>query len=109
MKKTQNAQHRQHRQGDVFLSPSRIPAAAKPIPIVDRLILAYGEVTGHTHRIEDLEGVEAYETEDGRIMIRLSKEAALRHEEHLHPRLIQPGEYEVIQQCEEIEIGRAHV
>lgn len=92
----------QHRQGDVFLLPGIIPKAVRPITLNQRFTLAYGEVTGHSHRIENLEGVEAYETEDGRVFLRLTREVDLIHEEHIHPTKIQAGEYEVIQQCEEL-------
>ena len=101
-KPTVTAIENQHRQGDVLVSPAVIPANAKRIKLTDRLILAYGEVTGHTHRIEDLEGAEAYELEDGRVMIRLGKEVPLLHEEHIHPRPLHTGDFEVILQCEEM-------
>lgn len=41
------------RQGDVLLVPvAEIPVEAKPVPSADgRAILAYGEVTGHSHSI----------------------------------------------------------
>lgn len=100
MKKTKAATT-QHRQGDVFLDPGTIPANANRIQITDRLVLALGEVTGHSHRIEDIASAEAYELSDGRVMIRLTKEAELLHEEHKHPRPLHIGEFEVVKQCEE--------
>lgn len=42
-------------QGDVLLIPVRsLPSNLKPLARVDgKLVLAYGEVTGHAHRIEE--------------------------------------------------------
>ena len=42
---------RQLRQGDVFLVPiDAVPAGAKPVPRDNgRVVLSYGEVTGHAH------------------------------------------------------------
>lgn len=65
------------RQGDVILEP--IPQSeGKKLP---HLILAEGEVTGHTHRISDGKA-ELYE-KDGILFLRvLSPTATLTHEEH---------------------------
>jgi hypothetical protein len=65
------------RQGDVILKPAQ-PTEGKKLP---HLVLAEGEVTGHSHRISNGEA-ELYET-DGTLYLRvLSPTATLTHEEH---------------------------
>ena len=83
------------RQGDVLLIPVKaIPADAKPGQgDQGRIVLAYGEVTGHAHAIAD-PGVQVLEHEGIRY-IRVSEEGAhLSHEEHGRIALA-PGDYEV--------------
>lgn len=56
----------QFRQGDVLITrvKGRTPAGAKPIPRDNgRVILAYGEVTGHAHAITD-KGVQLLTLDD---------------------------------------------
>lgn len=62
------------RQGDVLLRRvSSIPKSAKAAEKKDqpgnsRIVLAYGEVTGHAHAIADTEACNLLETEDARIL-----------------------------------------
>lgn len=90
------------RQGDVFLRSAGIPDdAAKLVNNEsDRLVLAYGEVTGHAHAISTVDfDVEAYEL-NGKTYLRVQGEPAeLKHEEHAHIQ-IPVGDYEVIIQRE---------
>lgn len=73
-----------YRQGDVLLKQVRsIPADATKTEIKDRVVLAFGEVTGHAHAIEELESVEVFVKADGTMYLKVSKDGAdLRHEEH---------------------------
>lgn len=90
------------RQGDVALIPvNEIPKAAK-IGKRDggRIVLAYGEVTGHAHAILD-KAVKVYEHEGTRY-IRVPRAAKLQHEEHGAIALA-PGDYEVRLQREYVE------
>ncbi len=65
------------RQGDVILMPVQQLDGQK----LPHLVLAEGEVTGHTHRIVEGEA-ELYE-KDGILYLRvLSETALLSHEEH---------------------------
>jgi hypothetical protein len=72
----------QFRQGDVFLIETNdIPATATEVKRDDgRVVLAYGEVTGHAHAIVDQSavlmsfGAERY--------LRVTEPVTLRHEEH---------------------------
>ena len=62
-----------------------------------RIVLAYGEVTGHAHAIYE-EGAVLTETENQRFL-EIMKPLALDHEEH-DTIVLEPGFYEVIiQRC----------
>lgn len=104
------------RQGDVLLvSADSIPEDAKPVPRDQgRLVLAYGEVTGHMHQ---LVGVDTPLTDDDAVMlttaesatfVRLAKKAQLVHEEHGSIG-VPAGTYEVIRQVEYTPWGERRV
>ena len=79
------------RHGDVILQKvSKIPKDAKLL--VGRKELAFGEVTGHAHRIDigDL-----FETKDGELYLKVDELANLSHEEH-KTAVIEPGKYRVV-------------
>jgi len=88
------------RQGDVLLVPvTSIPADAKPgRREKGRIVLAYGEVTGHAHLIA-APWVELLEDEGTRYIRVPRKGAELHHEEHGVINLA-PGEYRVVIQRE---------
>ena len=80
---------KQYRQGDVFLVEiDRLPKGVKK---KDK-ILAYGEVTGHTHRFET-QAATVYTDGDTQYVV-VTQPTELIHEEHEN-RLIQEGKYEV--------------
>ena len=94
----------QYRQGDVFLiSVKSIPANAIQEAEKDRVILAYGEVTGHSHafytdrvrffRETCSDGVRAF------IDVVGDASVSLKHEEHTTIE-VPPGKYEVRIQSE---------
>ena len=90
------------RQGDVLIVSATIPKEAEPkARDKGRVILAYGEVTGHAHRIADPDGAGAVllSVAESATFLRLSKGAQLVHEEHATINL-PAGEYQVIQQRE---------
>jgi hypothetical protein len=94
------------RQGDVLVTRiDRIPAGAARKPRDHgRVILAYGEVTGHAHAIDDtLESPAAalYEdpSGDGSFYLRVTDATGLVHEEHARIDLA-PGDYRVTRQRE---------
>jgi len=91
--------NRQYRQGDVLLVQiDSLPNKLKPVPLDQaRVILAYGEVTGHAHAIEALQAV-LYQKDDKRYLS-VPIGAVLRHEEHAELP-IAAGTYEVIRQRE---------
>lgn len=108
---------KQYRQGDVFLfQVDSLPKGATPVPLDgNRLVLAYGEVTGHAHAIYDHLDVSAradeitdalmerckarlYEHKGERYLL-VKEQVALKHEEH-ETHLLAPGVYELPIQVE---------
>lgn len=93
---------KQGRHGDVFIQKiCDLPKGAK-LQNRDggRVILAYGEVTGHAHAIEE-ENCEKWALADEEYLIVTGDEPVnLRHEEH-DTQVIAPGTYEIIHQFEE--------
>lgn len=92
---------KQGRQGDVLVNRVRaIPKGAKAVDWKKegRVILAFGEQTGHAHAL-DLSFATMFQTEEGKRFIKIEDGAKLSHEEHdtIAPA---PGVYEVIQQRE---------
>jgi hypothetical protein len=91
-----------YRQGDVLLIPAKLPANAVQRKITGDVILAYGEVTGHAHRIavvdEGPERVQLWDAGAERFL-RVLETTALTHEEHA-PVALPPGVYYLPQQVE---------
>lgn len=100
------------RQGDVLLrAVDSIPAGAKPVARDNgRVILAYGEVTGHAHQIADPDAVGAVllTVAESATFLRLAKKAQLVHEEH-GPIDLAPGTYAVYRQVEHTAWGERRV
>jgi len=88
---------KQIRQGDVLLCPiNEFPTGLK---IKDK-VLAYGEVTGHSHRFEASDDeVLVSVTKDGTQYVEVLKPAQLIHEEHNNVD-VDEGKYVVRQQRE---------
>jgi hypothetical protein len=99
------------RQGDVYLQPTtkKPSAQAKPVRDAGRVILAYGEVTGHSHEVildaptidnpDPIAPMELFEEPDGSRLLVVRQPATLRHQEH-DPLTLALGTYRVIRQCE---------
>lgn len=91
------------RQGDVLLVKveKSLPAGAKDItPKNDRIVLAYGEVTGHAHAVEEAKVGKAKLWDAGaERFLQVIEKTALTHEEHSAIPL-EPGLYEVVRQRE---------
>lgn len=92
-----------YRQGDVLIRRlSRLPKGSKAVKTQGRIVLAYGEVTGHAHAIAD-PGVAEFSLENAgaavRRFLKVVSEAHVRHEEHA-PIALPPGLYEIVQQRE---------
>ena len=94
------------RQGDVLLvKVDKIPKGAKDVTPDDRIVLAYGEVTGHAHAIYEpqtknkpLGKAKIFDFETERFL-RVMEQTALKHEEHTEIPL-PAGDYKVIRQKE---------
>ena len=92
----------QARQGDVLIRRvSKIPAGVTAVPLdAGRVILAYGEVTGHAHAVEgDVQLLAADIADLERRFLRVEAECRVVHEEHGTVTL-EPGDYEVTRQRE---------
>lgn len=100
------------RQGDVALvSVASLPAGCTAVPLdAGRIVLAYGEVTGHAHAIRIEIGPEAaaeiagaaiarakarlWQAQDGSRYLEVAEPVSLTHEEHT-AHTIHPGVYEL--------------
>ena len=86
----------QYRQGDVFIERiADAPPDLTPIPPEgERVILAHGEVTGHSHAL-DKHAVRLYAAKSwaDRVLV-IARTTALLHEEHASVTL-PPGNYRV--------------
>jgi len=102
MKRKKTAPQTQFRQGDVLVERVKADIKALPHKVVPRdagrVVLAYGEVTGHAHAIAE-PGVEQIELETGERFIVTEHGISLRHEEHATI-LVPPGTYRVVRQRE---------
>lgn len=91
----------QYRQGDVLLvaTTDELPTTASPIERdKGRVVLAYGEATGHAHAIYE-KGVSLWSVGEGGELLVVDETASLVHEEH-DSISIPPGRYFVIHQRE---------
>ena len=81
-----NKKHReieQYRQGDVLLKKIKsIPVSSARLSGQERIVLAYGEATGHTHVIGDVENVAVFVGKEGQLYLEVLSQVALEHEEH---------------------------
>ena len=85
------------RHGDVFIATvDAIPSAAVRQP---NCVLAYGEVTGHSHRIDQPGVAELWEHKEVLYLRVLGRSATVVHEEH-KPITLPRGIYRVWQQRE---------
>jgi hypothetical protein len=98
-----------YRQGDVLLVVSlKTPTPqAKAVTDRGRVILAYGEVTGHAHEVvpiadnrDDVPAMELFEEPDGTRLLVVRRAVELRHEEHGRIALAPDVTYEVRRQVE---------
>ncbi len=89
----------QFRQGDVFLERvAELPKGKRQEARDGRLILAYGEATGHHHSVAERDG-ELVETEAQEVYLRIMRTTTLDHQEHAAITL-EPGVYKVGRQVE---------
>jgi len=80
----------QYQQGDVLMETVKsIPKECEEAQ--DRGILAYGEVTGHKHRLDDT-NIKTYKDSGGNIYFKVEDAVKLKHEEH-NTITVAPGIY----------------
>ena len=91
------------RQGDVLIIPvAKTPGDLEQIARDNgRVVLAYGEVTGHAHAIKDARAALFRDPKLAAVFMHVSGDApvALEHEEHATIHL-PPGDYEIRRQRE---------
>ena len=94
---------KQIRQGDVFLQPvDRLPEGLEPVaPDGQRIVLAYGEVTGHAHAIAltpaevvnaAIRRAQLWAAKNGDRYLEVRADSELTHEEHT-AHTVPPGIY----------------
>ena len=84
-----------YRHGDVDIIAVIKPAKLKREVFEGEYVLAYGEVTGHSHRlIGTKDSVNMYRDETGALILNVLGKAVLTHEEHKEIE-IAPGWYRV--------------
>lgn len=86
------------RQGDVLIQ--LVAALPEGGVRMRELVLAYGEVTGHSHRVEAPDCAELWWVRDA-LYLRVLAPTRIVHEEH-RPIPVEPGVYRVWQQREYI-------
>jgi hypothetical protein len=105
LKPSATGEQQMFRQGDVMVSRVRaIPKGAVEVKQPsDKIVLAWGEVTGHSHALAVDEAQEFTFADAGGIVRRFlkvfDKGATVRHEEHA-PIPLPPGFYEITRQRE---------
>jgi len=73
----------QYRQGDVLITAAGALEAGDVVPADNgRIVLAYGEVTGHAHALPADAGTLAMLADTDDRLLRLTRQEMLRHEEH---------------------------
>lgn len=78
-----------YRHGDVqLIKVDNLPTEAKKLK---RKELAFGEVTGHAHRIDV---GEIFETKNGELYLKVDKLTKVSHEEH-KTKVVDPGYYKI--------------
>jgi hypothetical protein len=87
-----------YRQGDVLIEQIKnLPKNVKQ-STEKRIILAYGEVTGHCHEA-DIETCTAYVNEGGELFLDVETETEVTHQEH-NTLTLPPGVYRITHQRE---------
>jgi hypothetical protein len=82
--------------GDVIITFTNLPNDFDSMPIVKDSCLAYGEATGHAHKIfgdpEDFELRECPKTKTRHLKV--VRDVCLKHQEH-NPVILPPGAYRI--------------
>lgn len=92
-----------HRHGDITLTPIKeLPTGSKKEKQTNEFILAYGEKTGHHHKLTGEFNIHIF---DGVRFLEILRESSLTHQEHAKQK-VKPGIYRVGDEQEfEYELG----
>ena len=90
---------KQARQGDIWFERSSIPATAKQKKVDSKIVLAYGEATGHAHVVTNFDEVDMFVDANGDIFLSSQKPITIEHNKH-GTIVLDPGEYNVTRQRE---------
>jgi hypothetical protein len=86
-----------YRHGDLLLEKTKsIPKDARPL---NHLVLAEGELTGHSHRIAERAAAQLFRSLESLYLLVTAEKATLVHQEH-GPIELAPGAYKVWRQRE---------
>lgn len=85
------------RHGDVLIAQT--PSIPEFATRASSPILVRGEITGHSHRIEDSTTAEVWVARNGELYLKILAATRVIHEEH-KPITLPPGNYRVWQQRE---------
>jgi hypothetical protein len=86
-----------YRHGDLLVeNASAVPSDAR---LLNHLVLAEGELTGHSHRIAERDAAQLYQSGDGLYLSVTNESATLVHQEH-GPISLPRGNYRVWRQRE---------
>lgn len=83
-----------YRHGDVVIK--EVEKLPKELIRKSDNIVAYGEATGHNHKLAELElgTLEVYQAKDGKIYFNATQPVTISHEEH-KTITIEPGSFEI--------------
>ena len=85
--------YRIYRQGDVLIKP--VALLPKKLNKQENTVLAYGEVTGHSHMFPATEDVQVWNNPDGQKFLEVFRPTTLTHQEHNNFQ-IEKGVYEIV-------------
>jgi len=82
--------------GDVIITSTELPGDFGAMPVVEDACLAYGEATGHAHKIFGEPGdFELRECPKTKVRhLKVVNPVALKHQEH-NPIILPPGDYKI--------------
>ena len=91
----------QYRQGDIWFEQiSDFASRTNGLKAYGSPILAYGEVTGHCHKVNtSMDGVQMFVDKEGDIFMQSGTDVAIDHDEH-GTITLPPGEYRISRQRE---------
>ncbi len=74
----------QKRQGDIFFETCEAPKNLKQLQKKKDGTLYHGEVTGHSHAIDDIDmdKVDIYVDQDGQMFVHAKEDVGVGHDEH---------------------------